>query len=326
MKKISNIFRNDKFILLISVLAAIALWMAVVSEQNPWTDTTFRDIPIQKINTGSMSEDELKIISVSAEVADVKIEGRLSDISNTFTNDVILTADYTNVTGPGTYEIPVVANVRQSGTSATTITPSTITVVADYIGKNRFQVEPVFTGTLPDGYVKDSYVLSTNSVTIEGPAESLEKVERVVVKVDLDNVTDSISAGYSPTLLDKTGTPIYDEELTISSTEIWIDLPVLKEKEVKVKISLDSVVNLDSAGIYLSANPDTVKIQGERSVVDSITEVETEPLTLPDQPQGTMMLKLVLPEGVRAEPTEVEVKISVAADQAEKQETNSKKE
>ena len=318
MKKITDIFRNDKFILLVSVLAAIALWMAVVSEQNPWTDTTFRDITVQKINTSAISEDELKIISVSADAADIKIEGRLSDISNVIHDDLSLTADFSGVTGPGTYEIPLVASVRQSGTSVTAISPSSVTVVADYIGKNRFQVEPVFTGTLPDGYVKDAFVLSTNSVTIEGPAESLEKVERVVVKIDLNNLTETISAEYEPVLLDQHGTTIRDEELRLSSTSIWVDLPILKEKEAKVKISLDSVVNLDSAGIHLSANPDTVKIQGEKSLVDDIDEVETEPLTLPDQPQGTMMLKLILPEGVRAEPNEVEVKIAVDAEQATK--------
>ncbi|MBQ2968142.1 MAG: hypothetical protein IJE10_08510 [Clostridia bacterium] len=319
MKLLNKIFRNDKFILVISVLAAIGLWMAVVSEQNPMTDSLFRGIKINRNHTETMMQDELKIISVSAETADVKVNGRLSDISNIILEDVSVSADFSSVTGPGTYTIPLVANVRRSGITVSSIEPSEIKVVADYIGKNRFQVEPVFTGTLPDGYVKDSFVLGTNSITIEGPAEILEKVARVVVKVDLDNVTESISAGYKPVLLDNHGTPIHDHELTMSSTEIWVDVPILMEKDAKVNIRLDSVVNLDSAGIHLSANPDTVKIQGERAILADIEGIETEPLTLPDEPQGTVMLKLVLPEGVRAEPSEVEVKISVAADQAKKQ-------
>lgn len=309
MNRFTNLFRNDKVLFVLSFFIAVALWMVVISERNPQTANVIRGVAVSYVNTETMDGAGLKIISTSNETADVKIFGRLSEASLVTMRDVSVTADMSQINKPGTYEISLAATVGRTGVSVETVTPATIQVQADYIVKNKRDVEAKFINNLPDGYEAGDVSLSTTSVTVEGPENTLQKIAKAVAEIDLNNVTDDISGSFPLKLVDANGKEIVSDKLTVSTTEVWADVKIIKEKTVPVQIVLDGEVDLSRTGHSVSAQPENVVIKGKKSDVDSIDKIETEPVlrsVIPEE-AGTVAAKLRLPTGVTSETSEVNV-------------------
>ena len=309
MNRFTNLFRNDKVLFVLSFFIAVALWMVVISERNPQTANVIRDVAVSYVNTETMDGAGLKIISASNETADVKIFGRLSEASLVTMRNVSVTADMSQINKPGTYEISLAATVDRAGVSVETITPATIQVQADYIVKNKRDVEAKFINNLPDGYEMGDVSLSTTSVTVEGPENTLQKIAKAVAEIDLNNVTDDISGSFPLKLVDANGKEITSNKLTVSTTEVWADVEIIKEKTVPVQIVLDGEVDLSRTGHSVSAQPENVVIKGKKSDVDSIDKIETEPVlrsVIPEE-AGTVAAKLRLPTGVTCETSGVSV-------------------
>ena len=318
MSKFDKLLNSNKVILIISVLAAIALWMAVVSEQNPMTDTTFKDVKIAQINTKGIEKNELKIISVSSETCDVKVSGRFSEVSSVILSDLSVKADFSSITSKGVYTIPVKADVRNNGVEVELVTPDTITVEVDFIHHNDFAVEAEVTGAPARGYnyKADTCKVTPAKIKIEGPNDRVEKVDRVVIRVDISGANDSVSAQYVPVLLDKDGKIIKDDNLKLEHEQIWAYVPIITQKTLPVSISLSNSAE-DISKFDYEPYPATVTVYGEKATLNKMVDkdgnpvVYTEELSLDNPEQNSAYLGLNLPEGVTADIEEVEVKITV---------------
>ena len=324
MSKLDRILNSNKVILIISILAALALWMAVISEQNPMTDTTFADVKISRVNAHGIEDNELKIISVSSETCDVKVSGRFSEVSSIILSDISLKADFSEITSKGVYTIPVKADVRRNGVEVELVTPDTITVEVDFIHQNDFAVEAEVTGN-PAGqylYTAGSCKVTPAKIRIEGPTDHVDRVDRVVIRVDISGASDSVSAQYAPILLDKDGKIIKDNTLKLEHDQIWAYAPILTKRILPVSIEFgEQTETEDISKFNYEANPTTVAVYGEKATLDKMVDeygnprVPTEPLNLNDPEQNSMRLKLDLPEGVTADIEEIDVKIMVAIGQ-----------
>ncbi len=313
--KFDKLLNNNKVILIISILAAIALWMAVISEQNPMTDTTFKDVKIAQTNTSGIEENELKIISVSSETCDIKVSGRFSEVSSVILSDLSVKADFSGITKPGKHTVPVKADIRNNGVDIELVTPDTIVVEVDFIHHNDFAVEAEVTGTPARGYSykAGSCKVTPGKIKIEGPNDRVENVDRVVIRVDISGANDSVSAQYVPILLDKDGKIIKDDTLKLEHDQIWAYVPVITQKTLPVSIRMGESTE-DISMFDYEPFPATVTVSGEKSELNKMGDkVETEPLNLKDPEQNSMRLKLDLPGGIEADVEEIEVKITVKA-------------
>ena len=309
MSKLDRILNSNKVILIISILAAIALWMAVISEKNPMTDKEFADVKIAQVNTAGFEANELKIVSVSSETCDVRITGRLSEVSSVILSDLSVKADFSKITSKGTYQVPVKAEVRHNGVDVELITPETITVEVDFIHQNDFAVVAQVTGNPAHPYIynENSYKVTPGKIRIEGPTERVDKVEQVIIQVNISGATDSVSAQYAPILLDKDGKVIKDDKLKLEHDQIWVYVPILAKRMMEVKVVFGDQTDTESIAKYnYMPGPSIVTVYGEKATLDKMIEdnggavVFTEPLNLSDSEQDSMRLNLELPEGVTA--------------------------
>ena len=74
MKKL---FDSNWFIITLSVLVAVVLWIYVVYEISPTYETTIKNVPVNYVrNSEALANGKLHILSKSTETVNVKIKGK----------------------------------------------------------------------------------------------------------------------------------------------------------------------------------------------------------------------------------------------------------
>lgn len=312
MKWTKNLFQNDKALFVLSFLVAIALWMMVIGDRNPQIESVLRSVPISNTKTEDFTDRGLKIISTSSNTANVKISGRLSEVYQVGVGDVVLTADFSGIYVPGTYEIPVVVAAQPSSVTAEIISPTSLKVQIDFIVKNKRDVEVMYTGTLPDGFELGEAKVSATSVTVEGPENKLAEITKAVAVIDLNDLTKSKSFECPLKLISADGTEVSHDTLKLSTTEVSVEQEIIMAKQIPVQVVLSGEVNLDSLGVTVSPDPATIVVKGDKEVLDKLAEIETEAFPADRIPQGggNVMMKLIIPEGVECETQMISVAFS----------------
>ena len=166
-----------------------------------------------------------------------------------------------------------------------------------------------FVNELPQDYEQGELSLSMTSLTVEGPENLLKTIAKAVAVVDLNNITQPISASYPLKLVDAGGNEVVSDAIAVSATEVWVDLDILKAKTVPVQVVLDGEVNLAETGHTVTPAPSSVRIKGKAALIDSIEQIETQPIPqsmIPVQ-AGTIDTALALPDGVTCDTEQISV-------------------
>lgn len=299
-KWMKSLFQNDKVLFVLSFFVAVVLWMLVVSDRNPQIDSVLRNVPISYMNTESFVNSGLEIISSSANTANVKVEGRLSEVYRVSGKDIVLSADFSGIYSPGTYEVPITVTAHPSSVSVETVDPEMMKVQIDYIVKNKREVEILYQGELPEGYELSEANLSTTSVTIEGPENKLASISKAVAVVELDNLTESKTIECPLKLISIDGSEVSHDNLKLSSTEVSVEQKILMVKELPVQVILSGEADLDTAVV---CDPANVIVKGEKKILEKISQIETEPIPTERVPEGNgrVTIKLNVPDDLECE-------------------------
>ena len=100
--RFERLFANRRFSIVFSLLAAVALWMVVVTLQ-PNTDVDIRGVRVNwDYGTGSYSLQGLDVVETPERTVTLRVNGDGSLISQLNAGDFIGDPNYTTVTGAGT--------------------------------------------------------------------------------------------------------------------------------------------------------------------------------------------------------------------------------
>ena len=169
---------------LISLLMAVALWIAVAREPEL---STALSVPIE---FKGMPED-LDLGSNLPERANLEIRGPSSRIARDNLTDLAVVLDLSNASeGEHTYNIHASDINLPSGVSFHRALPSQITLRFDKLATREVEivVAPYSKGP-PDGYRVSSFTLEPSKARIRGPEERVKNIERVSINpVDLSGV------------------------------------------------------------------------------------------------------------------------------------------
>ncbi len=119
----------------------------------------------------------------------IKVSGRRSDLKELNNETVTAIADVTRIAASGSYQLSwsVVwpSTVATGDISDTSRAPSRISVTVSDIKENpEVPVELEYTGEPKTGYMidKSNLTLGTQSISVRGPAEEVNKIARAVAR------------------------------------------------------------------------------------------------------------------------------------------------
>jgi len=302
---------------------AFLLWSFVITDTNPMREKVFRDIPVTFTNAESLKERNLTTSQPLSELlptATVTVQARAQNLQYVTDSIINVTVDLSPVTDVGEYTL------RLQGATTTTIgtivkiQPETITLSVEEIVTRDVPVEVQVVGDKQDDLYYGAPVISSSTVQATGSRSNLQDVAKAVCYVDIDDVDSSIKASYPVTFLDSADREIPSDRFSGIPSAI-VEVPIYPQKEVPVD------ANAILAGISgipegyeiqsITLSPETVQVAGSQEVIDRISSIELEPLSLENR-TGEVVLSAEVdaPDGVIAvTPAEVEVHLSVVQPQ-----------
>lgn len=232
---------NDKYLIIISIVLAVAIWCATSMNLSPETTKTIT-VPVT-VDFSDSAASQLGIKCYGDEKFDVDVtisckKYLAKDISSDNLNVYLQT---NAVTSKGDYDVPV--KVEAADTSDFKIVSYYPTVYRAYFDVEEekvmdINIEYADSDFIEDGYIMGEALLSESSVTVKGPKSYVSQVDRLTTKISFDSkikTTQTVNAKISA--LDKSGSSVDYISFVTKNDNLTLTIPVLKKTTLDVTSS-----------------------------------------------------------------------------------------
>ncbi len=305
-KRTKKIYDSKAFWMAVSLLFSLLMWVYVTSQDSTDKNLTFTGIPVEfQGQEELLSEHNLSISDVSADTVSIVVRGNPSMISKLKASDIKAVIDVSSITSPNnmtwTYKLVFPSYVNESEISVVRKTPDTInfTVIKNDI--KTVDIKGSFEGAIAEGCVAEEFVFEPKTLTVEGPEDIINKIDHAWVSFGKDQTIDSAYVEEAEfTLRDKNDNIIEKDGLIISENTVTATQPVLKSKDVPLKVQLISGGGITSSDCNVSIDPSSIKIAGDSRIVDDIESIELGSIDLSSFSSGyEHTFDITLPDGVQ---------------------------
>lgn len=265
---------------LLALVVSIVLWFYAVTVVNPDDTITISGISVQFEGTEALTSQGLMLTGGDSTKVSIKVSGRRSDLKELNNETVTAIADVTRIAASGSYQLSwsVVwpSTVATGDISETSRAPSRISVTVSDIKENpEVPIELEYTGEPKTGYMidKSNLTLGTQSISVRGPAEEVNKIARAVVRVDVTDADALIDTDCPVVLLDKDGNELSLSQYVTSSTDsVRVTIPILQYKDIKLNATLISGGGATSEDAEVTIEPSTLRVTGNTAVLDAMAD------------------------------------------------------
>ncbi len=277
---LNKLFQNNKFLIVLALVISSITWVYMSMGTTNDTSVTISNIPIQIELPDQLGNNGLQVFSDTEQTATVTVTGSRAVLGSISTKDITVTAATNGIDSAGTYQISLSAvktNPSANFQIISTVTPSNVNVIVDYLRETSFPIQENVVYKVADGYYASTSLASKN-ITISGPQTEIAKIAKVSASAELDGtLDDSTSATANIILYDKSGNKISTDLLKMEFDTVEASISVLPEKTVKV---VPEFVNkpdgLDLDDNMLSVEPSKILLAGPKNVLDSTDSVKLE--------------------------------------------------
>jgi YbbR domain-containing protein len=298
-----------------AVLLATVLYTGLVFSGS-FTDSSVQ-VRVEQVN---VSRD---VFVLSAEPGVVEVSYRVSnqDAGSITPEDFVVSVDisaYDLESAPEPQELPLEVRALKDGIQGLSVVPETIRVQADRVEVRSVPVE-VDPGSIPDGLEIDEPVVSDETVEVRGPASVVSQVDHAAAFVNIPASGINVNEPVPLRLVDTGGEVVGTGQLEVEPEVVSVQIEVRAvETETTVAVRPNIEAGTPAAGFALeeiSVAPAYVTIVGLPEVLEAITSVTTEPITIDGlSADATFDVELQLPDDVTladGEPTGVTVTATI---------------
>ena len=289
-----NKLKNNSKIKIISLLSAMVLWMYVMAIVDPEETKLFENIPVTITNKNELNERDLVIYPEQDLTTNIYVTGKLSNLKKVTKDDINV---YGQINNPleGNNEIYLKVSTSQR-VNYDFKNPVMIVTLEKIISEDK-SIKVDITGSGKNNV--DNIMLQDNidKVSISGPRSLVNKVKRVVGTVKVSGESNNFSQSIKLEPVDANGKVVEGVELEKDSVNVNIILLTQKTVPITLKLSDNS-----ESGVNYTMSQNTVTIKGKKDIVDSINNIETQPVKLSEILPGTSKdIYLQVPSGITIE-------------------------
>lgn len=274
-----RLFKNNKFLIIISLIISISIWVAVSMSDTNDTSATISNIPIQINLSDDAVDNGLQIFSGNDMQASVTVTGNRLSLGQISNDDIVVSAPTAGtISTSGTYPLSLTAKKANSADRfeiVSTVSPSVINVLVDKYKESEFEIDNGITYKVSKGY-HAVVTTSSETITVSGPQTEVDKVASVGIVGEISGeLKSNTSMECDVKLYDNTGAVITSNLLTLSDDKVTANFSVLPYKEVPVKVAFDNKPSSLNMDYYSNVLPNTIKIAAPQEVLDKLTYVNT---------------------------------------------------
>ena len=296
-----NKLKNNSKIKIISLLSAMVLWMYVMAIVDPEETKLFENIPVTITNKNELNERDLVIYPEQELTTNIYVTGKLSNLKKVTKDDINV---YGQINNPleGNNEIYLKVSTSQR-VNYDFKNPVMIVTLEKIISEDE-SIKVDITGSGKNNV--DNIMLQDNidKVSVSGPRSLVNKVKRVVGTVKVNGELNDFSQSIKLEPVDANGKVVEGIELEKDSVNVNITLLTQKTVPITLKLSDNS-----ESGVNYTMSQNTVTIKGKKDIVDSINDIETQPVKLSEISPGTSKdIYLQVPSGITIETKYITIK------------------
>lgn len=281
----------------VCLILSFVLWLYVSNVENPTRTLELKNVEVEILNEDVLSSSNLCILNDMNFSVDLKLEGKANDIYSIKKSDFTLKVDLSNYAlKEGENNIPVEVIGFPDDIIIKNKSELTISLNLEEEAKKTVNVKSNVKTTFKDGASSKSITVSPTSVMVKGPESLVEKVESVVMEGEISDISKDISKTFRLIPIDSKGKEISGVDLSDKIGKVIVSVGNSKQVKVNAVYKGNLPENLILNGITLSSA--YVNIVGERSVINSISQINTEYINLANIKESqNLNVKLELPEG-----------------------------
>ena len=296
-----NKLKNNSKIKIISLLSAIVVWMYVMAIVDPEETKLFENIPVTITNKNELNEKDLIIYPEKDLTTNIYVTGKLSNLKKITKDDIDV---YGQIDNPieGSNEIYLKVSTSQR-VNYDFKNPVMIVTLEKIINEEK-NIKVDITGSGKNNI--DNILLEDNidKVSVFGPRSLVNEVKRVVGTIDVNGKLNDVSQSIKLEPVDANGKVVEGVELEINSVNAHITLLTQKTVPITLKLSDNS-----ESDINYTMSQNTVTIKGKKDIVDSINNIETQPVNLSEILSGISKdVYLQVPSGVTIDAKYITIK------------------
>ncbi|SFU30333.1 YbbR domain-containing protein [Clostridium sp. DSM 8431] len=282
----------------VCLLLSFVLWLYVSNVENPTRNSEMKGVSVELVNEDVLSESNLYITGDTNFTVNLKLEGAANDIYSLHKSDFKLRADlgeYALKKGENNIPVEVV-----SSPSGVTIKNSALLKIKVNLEEGTEKTVKVYSKVVTsyrNGVSQKAISVSPSVVKVSGPESLVNTLSSVAMKGQISDISKNISQNFNLVAVDSNGNEVNGVKLSQEKGELTIE--VGKEKEVKINPIYANKLSDDLTLQDFSLSQQTVKIVGDTSVINSIQQIDTQPIDLSTiKESGDINVKLNLPNGV----------------------------
>ncbi len=280
-----KIFYDNKVLMVFSVILAIVIWLVVAIALSPIDTAVIEDVPVTiDLENSVPAQFDLEIFGQSDFTVDIEISGKRYIVNSPSINansfKVIAQTAYVDSAGKKTLDLKVVKENENDEFDIVSVSDDKIEVYFDVYKERDFAIEPkvITKGNLVrNGYIAGDVILSSDRVTVSGPATEIDAISKVYAELSLDRPLDNTTTQLADLKAynDNDG-QLHYLTFNAGNSDITITQPVYYQTEKPTSVSFKNVpaAYLDN-GFEFSVTPSVLNagIQGvdRNSVPENIS-------------------------------------------------------
>lgn len=273
----ANFFKRNLLAKITCLVLSFALWMYITTVENPIKRKTFRNIPVTFSNLDQLRSKELVIAPGQKITADVTLEGPFSNLLGLRENDISLTMDfYGKPLKVGKNLVTITTNVIGGVTTRGVVEKE---IILEPLVSKQFTVKPQLKLETTDPSLYAPPATMDTLVLVSGPKSLVESVANVISQDTIKGLNSNTDRLVKLIPVDKDGKEII-EGVTLDKNYATAKINVYPTKTVDVVAKVSGKLNDGLTLKSSSASPSQVKIAAPKAILDSITQLETEPVPL----------------------------------------------
>lgn len=258
---IRKLIYNDKYLIIISIILAVIIWIVTSMNLSPETSKTVT-VPVT-VDFSDSAAEQLGIKCFGDEKVDVDVTISCKKyLAKDITADDLNVYLQTNVvTSSGNYDVPIKVDTSENADfKVTSYYPTVYKGYFDVEDEKTMDVDVKFSKNdfIEEGYTMGQPLLSESTVTVKGPRSYVSQVASVAAIINVDNkLKTTTSMDLLATAFDSNGTKVNYVTIETGGENLTVTIPVLKEMELDVAVNFagkPSRLNISDFNVSYSVN------------------------------------------------------------------------
>lgn len=306
MRLLQRLARKENILArIICLLIACAMWVYVMTDQNPIVERSV-EVHLQQNNL----PNNMMVFNAPEKIL-VRVRGsRTQVMADNLDKQISASINLKNIT-EGQQSLPI--TVTYAGGEVVTVTPKDVSIYVDTVSEKKVPVTTRIVGAVSSDMTIGTSVITPPEVTLRGATHRIDKVNKVVAPIDVTDHTGSFEAESDLVAVSDDGYDI--PNMRIIPERVMVQATMVSQMlstNVPVKLVMTGELPKGIVVTKTEILPESIRITAPPSVLKELKEVKTKPMDI-SKLDGSVVsaVELDLPEKIIPELRTVQVRISV---------------